>query len=445
MAMTRFVTGGVPTIGRGGGGSGRGMTTIIHETDSSLVLDLQFARDAAFTSRRGPLPTFTRASQGWRVNSSGIIVPAAINEARIDYDPTTLACLGIKNEPQSTNLLSWSEDLTNGVWIPTNLTVTANQGVAPDGFVTADLVAETTANSGHYIRSDLPVVTLGVVYTASIFLKKGSGVTAPDWVAVAFTAGGFASQAVAFNVSTGAFGVSSGSLTYSAKQYANGCWRVSATVTATATAVGGMFVSFTNNTNATAASYAGQTTSNVFVWGAQLEALDHATSYIPTTSAAVVRSADLFSYTGGAFSGFWNASEGTIVFQGMNGGFNAAGQQVYASATDGTANNRNLLRHIPSFETYSVVSGGASQVPIVIAGVALNTAFGMAIRYKANDFAVSVSGGVASTDTSGTVPAATQLGIGNENGASPFTGWIRSVQYYNRIKTNAQLQTLSTP
>lgn len=417
-------------------------------SDRTLALDLQFQKDAAFVSRRGPVPTFTRASQGWCVNSSGIIVPAAVNVPRPDYDPTTLVSLGIKNEPQSTNLCLWSEDLTNAAWFALETTASANQGVAPDGAATADIVAETTVNSIHYRRMAAANITSGTAYTASIWVKKGTGATAPDWIGFALPAAGFSTaQFVSFNVTTGAFGLSAGTMTYTAKQYPNGFWRVTCTATAGATgAFGYMFVVFTNNTNvSTSPTYAGQTTSNVFAWGGQFEALNYATSYIPTTSAAVVRSADLFSYTGGAFSGFWNASEGTLVFQGMKAALQS-GSPTYIQVDDGTTNNRHLLYKEAGGETYSVTAGGVAQAFLGnVTAAAANTAFGMAIRYKANDFALSLSGGAASTDVSGSVPTVNQMTIGSRLGSAFMSGWIRSVQYYNRIATNAQLQSRSTP
>lgn len=436
---TTFITGGVRTIGRRAG------TTIIHAEDPSLVLDLQFQRDAAFVPRRGPLPTFTRASAAWRVNSAGLIVPAAVNEPRPDYDPTTLVSLGIKNEPQSTNLAKWSEDLTNAAWAKVGTTVAADQTISPDGTVDADLLSETAASSFHYVDSPSLVATIGLTYTGSIFLKKGSGATAPDWIVIQPAWTGFALR-FAFNVTTGQIGVTSAGLTVTAKQYIYGFWRVTVTAIATG-AAGNIAVIFNNNVNNnTFPSYAGNTTSNVFVWGAQVEALDHATSYIPTTSAAAVRSADLFSYTGGAFSGFWNASEGTLVFQGMKAAAYASVASTFIIADDATSFNRIVAYSAVVAESVQVSVGGVAQAQLNSPSpVAPNVAFGAALRYKANDFAYSLSGAAALTDVSGSVPTVNQMTIGNRLGAAFLSGWIRSVQYYNRTKTDAQLQTLSTP
>ena len=48
---------------------------------------------------------FTRASAGWYYNASGVLVQAAINAPRFDYDPVTLQPKGLLLEDQSTNVI----------------------------------------------------------------------------------------------------------------------------------------------------------------------------------------------------------------------------------------------------------------------------------------------------------------------------------------------------
>lgn len=77
-----------------------------------LSLDLQFATDKTLVARRGPTPTFTRASTATFVGSNGLIQSAAINQARFDHDPVTLACKGLLMEQSTTNLVFPSATLT---------------------------------------------------------------------------------------------------------------------------------------------------------------------------------------------------------------------------------------------------------------------------------------------------------------------------------------------
>jgi len=423
-------------------------------SDPTLVLDLQFARDQAYVSRRGPLPTFTRASVATRVNSAGLIVPAAIHETRIDYNPTTLACLGLLIEEQRSNLNAWSEDLTNAAWSKNNTAVTGNASIAPDGNSSADLLSETTANAAHYtIFSGIPVsVTIGITYTMSVFLKKGTGATAPDWINLFFVTTAFGAKGVAFNVSTGSVGATSGGQTATVKQFPNGWWRVSMTATATSSASQGtLYTSFTNNTNSISSpTYTGQTTSNVFVWGAQFEAGSFATSYVPTTTTSLIRSVDVCSITGAAFTGFYNQTEGAMVFKGDrvlgNNVAGISGFPRYISFDDGTVSNRIHLWWYAGPNNYMVTAVGVDSASINSTAVTDGSRFAMAARYKANDFAVSQNAGAVLTDTTGPVPTVDRAGIGMAgNSGGSINGHIHTIQYFNAIKTNAQLQALSTP
>ncbi len=417
--------------------------------DPALTLDLQFAARQAYVANIGPLPTFTNSSTTRTfVGSNGLIQTATNNVARIDFNPVTRLCRGLLIEEQRANLATWSEDLSNAIWNKSATTVATNQTASPNGTIDADLLSETTANSQHTIVNASSVSAVsGTSYTQSVFIKKGTGATAPDWVAIALYSSAFGSTVVAFNVTTGAVGNTTGSPTVAVTQFGGGWWRVAVTKSATASAtIGTAYVAFTNNTNTTSVpTYTGQTTSDVFIWGAQFEAGAFATSYIPTTTTSLVRSADVCSITGAAFTAFYNQTEGTLVFKGSKQAVQPAVTPTYVACDDVTATNRILI-YFGGVEASLVTVGGVAQATATSGiNVPALTPFGMAFRYKLNDFALSLSGGSVVTDTSGTVPTNTQMTIGSRLGSSFIGGWIQSIQYYNTIKTNAQLQALSTP
>jgi hypothetical protein len=420
--------------------------------DPALTLDLQFAARQAYVANIGPLPTFTNASTTRTfVGSNGLIQTAATNVPRIDFDPVTRLCRGLLIEEQRQNLNTYSDDLTNAAWSKSNVTAVADQTTSPDGTVNADKLSETTANLAHSLVLASPSsVTSGTTYTASIFLKKGTGATAPDWVIVGFIFAGFGTTRLAFNVTTGLVGNTVGSITAQVTQLLNGWWRIAVTATATASGShGSMIVSFSNNANTTSTpTYAGQTTSDVFVWGAQFEAGAFATSYIPTTTGPLTRSADVCSITGAAFTGFWNATEGTIALK-MQKAYAAPAtifQINYLSINDGTLNNYIQFAQrgqSPTGEVFRVENGGSSQAVIQpsTSVIAANTPLGLAGVYKSNDARASCNGAAVVSDVTVVVPTLTQLQFVLASSAL----WVSSLQYYNTIKTNAQLQALSTP
>jgi hypothetical protein len=114
---------------------------------------------------------------------------AAVYSLPIDHNPTTFDPLGVLIEEQRTNLLTYSEDITNGVWLKSNITVTANAVAAPDGTTTADLCTPTA--SGYILRT---YATASTAYAVSAFVKASGtvslfecgGYAGPDGVIVRF-------------------------------------------------------------------------------------------------------------------------------------------------------------------------------------------------------------------------------------------------------------------
>jgi hypothetical protein len=422
--------------------------TQLSTLDPALTLDLQFALDATYFSRRGPMPTFTRASSARFVGPTGLIQAASSNVPRIDYDPITLQPRGLLIEELRQNLTIWSEDTTQVTWAKTAVTATANTTTAPDGSGSADTISETTANSQHFFYSPAASITSGTAYSNSIFLKKGSGATAPDWVVIAFLSAGFGSKAIAFNVSTGVFGVAGGGLTGTSQAYPNGWWRINVVSTATASGThGSIYIGFTNNANTISTPiYTGQTTSDVFIWGAQFEAGAFATSYIPTTTGPLTRSADVCSITGAAFTGFYNQTEGTMAIKLVKMATYATNPS-YLTIDDNSSNNRFSFLHNNSGpnEQFSLTTLGATQASFTTTTLSPLTVGGYAGRYKLNDVAWCASGGAVATDVTANMPTVIQMNIGNRQLVGTMSGWIQAIQYYNTIKTNAQLQALSTP
>ena len=410
--------------------------------DQSLVLDLPFQELASYTARVGPLPAFSRASAGTFVGSNGLIQTAGVNVPRLDYDPTTLVSLGAKNEPQSTNVLLRSEEFSNAAWAKTLSSVTANVATAPDGAVNADKLVEDTSTNVHTTSQTFSTVS-GTTYTFSVFIKAAER----TFAAIALLTG-FPTASLLVNLSTGAVTTGTGTpINGKAEAYINGWYRVSFSLAANATTASATVnVYILNGFTWANRIYTGDGSSGILIWGAQLEALDHATSYIPTTNLAVVRFADLYPITGVDFAGFWNASEGTMVFQGMKAALQGPLFPQYVGVDNGTTANRILMFEGIGVETFQSRDGAVTQADLFAAPVVpINTAFGIASRYKANDFALSLNGASAVTDVSGTVPAVNQMTIGSRLGSAFLSGWIRSVKVFNKTKTNAQLRYLSLP
>ena len=172
---------------------------------------------------------------------------------------------------KGTNLVQYSESFDNAAWTKTNVTITANDEVSPDGYTNADKITDNANNNQHRVTQTISV-TSGTSYTASIFVKnddKGD-------FAINFTSAGFSSTKIVFNLINGT--VTSGTGTI--QDYGNGWYRISATEAANATGSG--IVGFNLGDGG---AYVGSEES-VFIYGAQIEAGSYAASYIPTLATA---------------------------------------------------------------------------------------------------------------------------------------------------------------
>lgn len=409
--------------------------------DPTLTLSLQFATRQAYVSNFGPLPTFTNATTTARtyVGSDGLLKTAGLNVPRIEFDPVTRQCLGLLIEEQRTNQNSFSEDISNAAWSKYNGTVVSNTETSPDGSVTADLIYPSATGSltGQVYRT-VAGISSGNSVTVSVFVKASG----KNFAYLSLIQNSF-NPAAYFNLSTGAITNIAGGATASIKQYSNGWWRISVTSTAGA----GPYYTVAGSTDsAGSTTNTASGTSGILLWGFQTEVGSFASSYIPTTTTSLVRSADVCSITGAAFTGFYNQTEGAMVFKGSRIGLQPSPVPGYIQIDDGTANERILLYNSGVSEDYLVTDNGLTSANLSTgATVPNNTLFGMAARYKNSDFAVSRSGASSVTVASGSVPTVTAFRIGNRNTSGFHNGHIHTIQYFNAIKTNAQLQALSTP
>ncbi len=226
--------------------------------------------------------------------------------------------------------------------------------------------------------------------------------------------------------------------TASIQQVGNGWYRCIVTGTAGATSNTTLRFSPVSGTSRT---YAGNSTDSFYAWGAQLEAGSFPTSYIPTTTASVVRSADVCSITGSSFTSFYNQSEGTLF---VNGFTPASGDRTVLAVDDNTANEMMRLRTEGTNPFFKVTDGGSEVVAIDAGTVSANTTFKLAGAYKVNDFASSINGGNAVTDTSGTIPTVDRMRLGAGQGGNTMCGCIARIRYYKKRVSDTRLKSITT-
>ena len=167
------------------------------------------------------------------------------------------------------------------------------------------------------------------------------------------------------------------------------------------------------------------------------------TSYIPTTSAAVTRSADVATITGSNFSGAHSATAGTLYAE-FDVITTVAGTRPIISMDDNSANERLELYASGTDLKFKVVDGGSTVVDMTIGTIAANTFYKVAVAWSANDFAASLSGAAVVTDTSGTLPTVDRMPVGANQAGDYLNGHVRRFARWLTRRTNAELQSLAT-
>jgi hypothetical protein len=411
-------------------------------------LDLNFAQNKSLIDDYSgtTLVTHTRASSGTYVDSAGVIQTAATDVPRFDHDPTTGESLGLLLEEARTNLLLQSNQFDT-TWTNTLTSGTAAAGIAPDGTNTAWELKDTVdvSPASHIIAQASVPFTSGLTYTFSVFAKAGT-VSA---IAFVFPSSmvGTATIGVKANLSTGAIIATGSGATSSVTQYPNGWYRITSSMTATATGNGNFQIRMAP-LSGIGTNYQGDGNGTIYIWGAQFEAGSFPTSYIPTTTATVTRAADVASITGSNFSSWYRQDEGTV-FANATTNARHAGTDTFpriASLSDGTTNNRMelLYRVLTSYTDagYRVASSNVLQATFDTNNE--RNGQSMATAYAANNFAFTVGGTLANTDTAGTVPTVDRLSIGLRSGIDlQMSGTIRRLTYWPVRLSNEVLQRIT--
>jgi hypothetical protein len=231
------------------------MSTLLEQA-SLVLIPSGYKEDVVYsqipTNGNGDL-SFTRASNGTRVNSAGLV------------------------EVCPWNLAQYSEDLSNGVWTKVRTTIASNDIAAPNGTTTADKLSAnaTLTSSFFYIGHDSINAIVGQSYTATLYAKAGTLTQMMMYLG--------ASNGIYWNLSNGQFisyysGVQN-ITSYNSESVGNGWYKYTISINATITTI--PIESYSAKSGDLVANYT--TADNYYLWGAQLNIGATAKPYFPTT------------------------------------------------------------------------------------------------------------------------------------------------------------------
>jgi hypothetical protein len=357
--------------------------------------------------------TFSRTSNATRVNKNGLIETVDSNVPRLDYSDSN--CPSLLLEPQRTNLITYSEDLSNGAWVKSTSNVSGGI-ISPKGDTSAYLVNFTTGASSIYSSA---TVTPTTNYTFTFYCKNVSLEEI---------------QLAVYDETNSAF--ISSNVSYLSSLIDNEWVRIS--------------YSFTTPAGCVSARVYPQRSSSLlgigsaYFWGLQLEAGSYQTSYIPTTSSAATRIADLCNNAGN--STIFNDSEGVLYAEIKSLGNDVNSREI--SLSDGTLNNRIEIRYFaPSNTIQGVVRVENGSIVFAVSTSLYDiTEFNkVAVKYKQDNFSMWVNGVLVGTDTAGNTPVnLKELAFDDGSGSLVFHGNCKDLRVYNTALTDAELQALTT-
>ena len=346
--------------------------------------------------------TFSRTlNTATRINSSGFLEIVNADTARFDY---TLgsggACKGLLIEEARTNIVPASNNFSGTSWNKgANTTLTSGQANDPANGSNCARV-QMPVGAGTYLYS-LNTLT-AAAHTVSLFIRLRSGST---------------NGAFRLGASTTVVALTdANSIAYQATSE----WR-----------------RFTYTFTATAALwYAGidsidsVTALDIEIYGMQVEVGAFATSYIPTTTTALTRNADVATITGTNFSSFWQAGRGGVIVRALPS--TVGGTRPLVQFDDASADNIIAMRGNTTNPELYIVDGGASQAQIDAGTIAANTAYSLTGWWQTNDCKARKDSGAVVTDTTATIPTVTQARLGSD-GTNYLNGHLATINYYDQF------------
>lgn len=385
----------------------------------------------------GALPpgvSFTRASTGWRWNSSGVLVPETTDVARFQYDPVALTPRGLLLEGAATNNFQRSAELENAYWSKDNSSISANAAIAPDGTTAMDKVVEAATTNTHGVTRSVSFVS-GTTYAIEFFAKAAGR----DYVLANFPTAAFgANLSSFFNLAAGTLGTAGAGCTNFIQHVGNSVYRCVSIAVATATAAGvpGIYLS----PNGATTSYLGDGSSGALLSDLSIKEIDCVTSNIPTTSAAVTRAADVALIT----NAYALADQAWVIRGRTPRRISGGAANVAFQVDDGTGNNRRSVRYGTDGKLHVIATvAGVDQCDLDLGAVANDTDFTIACRFSDNAFAASLNGGAIVTDMSGGNPLGlTTARIGRSSTGNYWNSTIRTIET-RRTASDAELPLLA--
>ena len=324
-------------------------------------------------------------------------------------------------EPQSTNEIEYSNDYTDAYWIKATSgsgiapVVTSNYAISPDGTQNADRIQFDATTSGSNADRSRIRTTLSLTdtsdYTFSFYAKSTDGTD--QNIGILFDN----SQIATFTI------------TDEWQRFED-----------TATQFGTSSICGLDLRSGIAS------TSDILVYGIQVEEQSYSTSLIPTDGTSVTRNQDLCT-NGATGTGLINSTEGVLYAEIAALADDLTNRMIALSDSDSTNHVRIYYTNSTNKISVAVKSNGSNQYIFLNHNVSDITDYiKIAVKYKANDFATFINGvEVNSQTTTSFAPIGLdRLNFNSGSVASPFFGKTKALAVWKEALSDSELQELTT-
>ena len=356
---------------------------------------------------------FARGSVATRINSSGLIEEVASNVPRLNYpliDGVVKGCPHHILEPQRTNYVFPSNGFVS--WTG-GLSISQNYGISPDGSQNSTKIF----GQGLIFKSpNRPTSD----YVFSVFAKNINEDSSIIQLRIDIPS----SLSAEFDLSNGTI-VNNNTDDAKIEYYGNGWYRC-------------MVIQNNDGIANTVISNGSAEDLSCEIFGAMLEEGSHPTSYIPTTTAAVTRSAETANGSGDAAT--FNDSEGVLMVE--TSALADDGNFKFISISDGTTSNRVSVY----FDNLNKLSASVPDVAAFSSNVNIKNNNKVAFKYKSGGYSFYVNGFElgTSTSTAGLHSGLNTLNFDFGGGSDDFYGNIKQLQYFDTTLTDSELEKLTS-
>jgi len=349
------------------------------------------------------------------------VLPSAYSTTTSTPVSAQFAPRGLLVESPSTNLFTYSDDLTNAAYAFYGAFSVTRDQLAPDGTTNASKITSTLGSqvtTRGFVATDTKV-------TVSIYAKAGTWNPAIG-LRNNTTSTMLSSVTLLANGTYGSTGACKVELAQ------NGFYRISCSGTV---AIGDSLSLYLGAQGSVPVGM------YWYLWGAQWENAATSSSYIPTGATAVTRQTDVLTSKN---INWFQSPLGTFYVEGdCSTSVGSAIILTLASNLGSSANCTPQFDILPDGRVRAYFSGSGTDSVPTTAKVTFGSKFKAAVSFDSTSISVSLNGTVVTAArTAIAAPTAFQIGCGGTSQA--LNGHLSQVKHYQRKMTNQELIQLTT-